>query len=68
MDNPVLTVTQLSAYLKVHRSTIYRLLRTRELPGYRVGSDWHWRFNREDIDHWMTKRVNEATDTFTNSR
>jgi excisionase family DNA binding protein len=46
----VLTVPELCQYLRVHRSTIYRLLRRRELPAFRVGSDW--RFNREAIDRW----------------
>ena len=47
---PVLTVGDLSNYLKVHPSTIYRLLKSRQLPAFKVGSDW--RFKREDIDRW----------------
>jgi excisionase family DNA binding protein len=49
-DAKVLTVGDLSNYLRVHRSTIYRLLKNRELPAFRVGSDW--RFNIEMIDEW----------------
>jgi excisionase family DNA binding protein len=49
-DAKVLTVGDLSNYLRVHRSTIYRLLKNRELPAFRVGSDW--RFNIEMIDQW----------------
>ena len=46
----VLTAKDLAEYLKVHRSTIYRLLKAGQLPGFRVGSDW--RFNVEEIDAW----------------
>jgi excisionase family DNA binding protein len=46
----VLTVKDLSNYLKVHSSTIYRLLKAGQLPGFRIGSDW--RFNIEEIDRW----------------
>ena len=46
----VLTVREVSDYLRVHPSTIYRLLRQRQLPAFRVGSDW--RFNVEAIDRW----------------
>jgi excisionase family DNA binding protein len=46
----VLTVREVSEYLRVHPSTIYRLLRQRQLPAFRVGSDW--RFNVEAIDRW----------------
>jgi excisionase family DNA binding protein len=46
----VLTVGELSEYLRVHRSTIYRLLKSGQLPGFKIGSDW--RFNVEVIDEW----------------
>jgi len=47
---PVLTVQNVAVYLHVHPSTIYRLLKKRQLPAFRVGGDW--RFNRESIDRW----------------
>jgi excisionase family DNA binding protein len=53
-DDKVMTVADVAEYLHVHPSTIYRLLRKREIPAFRVGSDW--RFNRESIDDWRTAR------------
>ena len=47
---PVLTVQNVAEYLHVHPSTIYRLVKKRQLPAFRVGGDW--RFNRESIDRW----------------
>jgi excisionase family DNA binding protein len=47
---PVLTVQNVAEYLRVHPSTIYRLLKKKQLPAFKVGSDW--RFNRESIDRW----------------
>jgi excisionase family DNA binding protein len=49
-NSKVLTVKELSIYLKVHPSTIYRQLRSHSLPAFKVGSDW--RFNLESIDRW----------------
>jgi excisionase family DNA binding protein len=46
----VLKVQDLSDYLRIHRSTVYRLLRKGQLPAFKVGSDW--RFNVETIDAW----------------
>ena len=48
----VLTVRELAAYLRVHQTTVYRMLREQKLPAFRVGADW--RFEREEIERWMT--------------
>ena len=51
---PVFTVKDLAHYLKVHPSTLYRLLKAGQLPAFKVGSDW--RFNVEEIDRWRIER------------
>jgi excisionase family DNA binding protein len=50
LNNKVLTVQEVSAYLRVHPSTIYRMVKKNQLPAFRVGSDW--RFTVEAIDKW----------------
>ena len=50
MSIKVLTVKELCGYLRIHQSTVYRLLKRGQLPGFKVGSDW--RFNVEAIDRW----------------
>lgn len=57
LDTPivVMTVTEVADYLRVHPSTVYKLLRKREVPAFRIGSDW--RFNRTQIDQWMADRT-----------
>jgi excisionase family DNA binding protein len=49
----ILTVPMLAEYLLCHPSTIYRLLKNKRIPGFRVGSDW--RFRRSAIDQWLNK-------------
>ena len=51
ISEDILTVRELALYLRVHATTIYRLLRENQIPAFRVGSDW--RFSRRAIDHWM---------------
>ncbi|HKN01979.1 MAG TPA: helix-turn-helix domain-containing protein [Candidatus Binataceae bacterium] len=46
----ILTISELSAHLRVHPTTIYRLLREGRIPGFRVGSAW--RFSRAAIEIW----------------
>ena len=50
LKSKVLTVQDVSNYLRVHPSTIYRMLKKNQLPAFRVGSDW--RFTVEAIDKW----------------
>lgn len=52
-ESNVLTVKELSTYLHIHPSTIYRLVKTHQMPGFRIGSDW--RFNLESIDRWRSE-------------
>jgi excisionase family DNA binding protein len=51
----VITISELSEYLRVHRSTLYRLLKKQQLPGFKIGSDW--RFNIETIDQWRMQQT-----------
>jgi excisionase family DNA binding protein len=50
-----LTVREVSAYLRVHPTTIYRLLRAKQLPGFQVGSEW--RFDIDTLDRWSRERA-----------
>ena len=61
----VLTVNELSDYLRVHRSTIYRLLKKGQLPGFKIGSDW--RFNVEAIDEWRLHQGAAALEELRNA-
>jgi excisionase family DNA binding protein len=49
----VLTLEEVADFLHVHSSTIYRLLKNRRIPAFKVGSDW--RFNQESIEQWVKK-------------
>jgi len=62
----VLTVKELSDYLRIHPSTVYKLLRSGDLPGFRIGTDW--RFNGEVIDRWCLERNMKAFGGGTSSR
>ncbi len=49
----VLTIDDLAEYLKVSKSTLYKLAQSGKVPGQKVGK--HWRFRRETIDQWLDK-------------
>jgi excisionase family DNA binding protein len=54
----VLTIGEVAAYLRVHFTTIYRLLRQGRLPGFRAGGKW--RFQRAAIEEWQRSQPFEV--------
>jgi excisionase family DNA binding protein len=47
----VLTIEELSVYLKIPKSTLYKLVRESKVPCQKIGR--HWRFRKEAIDRWL---------------
>jgi excisionase family DNA binding protein len=49
----IFTIDELAVYLKISKSTLYKLLPEGKLPGQKVGR--HWRFHKKAIDVWLQK-------------
>jgi excisionase family DNA binding protein len=47
----LLTLPEVATFLKVPKSTIYKLARERRIPGHKVGK--HWRFFQDEIEMWV---------------
>ena len=52
----VLTIEELAVYLKIPKSTLYKLVREGSVPCQKVGK--HWRFHKDAIDAWLKQRPN----------
>ncbi|MCA9937257.1 MAG: helix-turn-helix domain-containing protein [Anaerolineales bacterium] len=50
-DDNVMTVKEVSSYLKLAESTVYRLAQDGRLPGRKFGGTW--RFSRKALDKWF---------------
>jgi len=50
----IFTVEELCEYLKIPKSTVYKLCQEGKIPGQKVGR--HWRFRRETIDQWLDEK------------
>ena len=55
-EEQIFDIEELSAYLKVPKSTLYRLASEGKIPSHKVGR--HWRFRRESVDHWLDRPGN----------
>jgi len=56
----ILTAAEVADLLRIHPSTVYKLLRQGELPAFKVGSNW--RFLRTSIDEWLTSQSMKASE------
>ena len=54
----VLTVKEACAYLKISRATIYRMIKRRQFPAFRLtgGLAGDWRINLEDLERWLQRK------------
>ena len=46
MTKEIVTVKDLAKYLHCHQSTIYRLVKRGDIPGFRLGGGWRLRLAR----------------------
>ena len=53
----VLTIDELAEYLKISKSTLYKLVQEGKVPGQKVGR--HWRFSRRAIDRWIEREADD---------
>ena len=54
-----LTTEEVLGCLKVNPRTIYRLIKSGELPAVRIGRQW--RFRQTDLDAWIDRQRTAAS-------
>lgn len=47
----VMTIEEVCRYLRIAKSSLYRLAQKGRIPCQKVGK--HWRFHREALDTWL---------------
>jgi len=57
-EREILTVMEVARFLRVPKSTVYKLARVGGLPASKIGK--HWRFLRRDIHEWMHGRARQG--------
>mgnify|MGYP006209049419 CR=1 FL=1 len=49
----VMTLEELAVYLKIPKSTLYKLMQEGRVPGQKIGKQW--RFAKQAIDSWLAE-------------
>jgi excisionase family DNA binding protein len=57
VDTDIMTIKEVSEYLKLAEKTAYRLAAQGKIPGFKIGGSW--RFRRSEIDAWIEKQRND---------
>jgi excisionase family DNA binding protein len=52
----LLTIDDLSNYLKISKETIYKMAQKGNLPAIKIGNQW--RFKKDRIDDWLNQKSN----------
>lgn len=52
----IMTLKEVAKYLGLHPISIYRLIKTSDIPAMKIGGQW--RFKKEVLDEWLAKQSN----------
>lgn len=58
METDILTIKEVSEYLKLAEKTTYRLAAEGKIPAFKVGGSW--RFRKSEIDNWINEQANKV--------
>ena len=54
MESDIMTIDEVSEYLKLKLKTAYALAARGDIPGFKVGGSW--RFRRSEIEKWIKRQ------------
>ena len=56
----VMTIEEVIEYLRIPRSSLYKLAQAGRIPCQKVGR--HWRFHKEALDRWLEQGPSDNKD------
>jgi len=54
MTREILTIEEATKYLRIHKATLYKLVKQRKIPAAKVGKKW--RLLKSKLDEWLAKQ------------
>jgi len=58
----VMTAAEVARWLRVPKSTLYKLCQGGEIPATKIGR--HWRFHRAIVEGWFEERMRSGKGTY----
>jgi excisionase family DNA binding protein len=60
LENDIMTLEEVAAYLKLKPQTIYTWAQEKKIPAAKLGKEW--RFKKSIIDEWILMHMDEKFD------
>ena len=57
-NSPIMTLEETAKYLRIGKSTLYKMAREGKIPAVKIANQW--RFRKEDIDKWLQEIRDKA--------
>ena len=58
--NNIMNADEVSQWLRIPKSTLYKLCNERRIPCTKIGK--HWRFEKSLIENWFHEKVQERAE------
>jgi excisionase family DNA binding protein len=53
----IMTLAEMAKYLGLHQMTVYRMLKSGRLPGFKLGRQW--RTKKDVLDAWLMAQMHD---------
>jgi len=57
VDNDIMTLEEVAAYLRLKPQTIYTWAQEKKIPAAKLGKEW--RFKKSIVDEWFVQHIDE---------
>ena len=51
----ILNAEQVAKYIGIHKITLYRLIKAKKIPAFKIGRQW--RFHKDALDSWIQNKM-----------
>ena len=64
VENEIMTVEEVAAYLRLQPQTIYKWAQEKRIPAAKLGKEW--RFRKSILDRWLDQQILSGNAGFAN--
>ncbi len=65
MENDIMTLEEVAAYLRLKPQTIYTWAQDKKIPAAKLGKEW--RFKKSIVDEWFVQHIDEKFSEIVNT-